>query len=284
LQSNQNAAIAAGTFAVGAAGLGAGTGMGAFSSKTYMSDDLVHPPSYPWKHQNILSSFDAGALRRGFQVYREVCASCHSIELIRWRELVGVAFTKEEALAMAKDTDVIDGPNDQGEMFERPGKLADVLPKPYANAEAGAAANNGALPPDLSLMAKARHNGLDYIFALLTGYCEPPEGKVMMEGLHYNPYFPGGGIAMPPPLGDEGVEYEDGTPATISQQARDVAQFLHWCAEPELDLRNKMAMQYLTVIAFTALSCGLFKRWKWASLKTRQISYVNPSPKLKSLS
>jgi ubiquinol-cytochrome c reductase cytochrome c1 subunit len=191
--------------------------------------------------------------------------------------LVGVTHTTEEVKNMAKDVDVLDGPNDEGEMFERPGKPYDVLPSPYPNKEAGRAANGGAYPPDLSLMVKARHSGHDYVFALLTGYCEPPAGKEMMPGLHYNPYFPGGAISMPPPLSDGGVEYEDGTVATISQQARDVAQFLSWTAEPESEERKKNACKYLTVLAFMALSVGYYKRWKWSPLKTRQIAYVKGS-------
>jgi ubiquinol-cytochrome c reductase cytochrome c1 subunit len=232
------------------------------------NEDVVHAPHYPWRHTGYFSSFDHAALRRGFQVYREVCASCHSLDLIRYRELIGVTHTTEEIKDMAKDVDVLDGPNMQGEMFERPGKPYDKIPRPYANKEAGRAANGGAYPPDLSLMVKARHNGVDYVFALLTGYCDPPAGKEMMPGLHYNPYFPGGAISMPPPLNDEGVEYEDGTVATISQQ------FLNWTSEPESEDRKKNACKYLTILSLMALSVGYYKRWKWSNLKTRQISYV----------
>jgi ubiquinol-cytochrome c reductase cytochrome c1 subunit len=238
------------------------------------NEDVVHAPHYPWRHTGYFSSFDHAALRRGFQVYREVCASCHSLDLIRYRELIGVTHTAEEIKDMSKDVDVLDGPNMQGEMFERPGKPYDKIPRPYANKEAGRAANGGAYPPDLSLMVKARHSGVDYVFALLTGYGDPPAGKEMMPGLHYNPYFPGGAISMPPPLNDEGVEYEDGTVATISQQARDVAQFLNWTAEPESEDRKKNACMYLVMLSLMALSVGLYKRFKWSNLKTRQISYV----------
>lgn len=237
-------------------------------------DDVVHPPHYPWRHQGYFSSFDHAALRRGFQVYRQVCASCHSLQYIRFRELVGVTHTTQEVKDMAQDVDVLDGPNDIGEMFERPGKPYDVMPSPYPNKETGRAANGGAYPPDLSLMVKARHNGADYVMALLTGYCEAPAGKEMMPGLYYNPYFPGGAISMPPPLQDAGVEYEDGTEATISQQARDIAQFLSWTAEPESEDRKKNACKYMVVLAFMALSAGYYKRWKWSPLKTRQIAYV----------
>lgn len=259
-----------------AAAATAATGFTA-ASVTFLSDDVVHPTSHPWDHAGLLASYDCGALRRGFQVYKEVCATCHSIEGIHYRELVGVTHTAEELAAMAEEVDFVDGPNDEGEMFERPGKLTDPIPKPYTNDEAGRAANGGALPPDLTLMVKARHAGADYLFSLLTGYCEPPAGKQIMAGLYYNPYFPGGAIAMPPPLNDAGVEYEDGTPATISQQAKDVTQFLHWCAEPEADERKKQAFQYLTVIAFTALVTGYYKRFKWSPLKTRSIGYLKPN-------
>jgi len=193
---------------------------------------------------------------------------------MRFREFVGVTHTKEESLAMAQETEVVDGPNREGDMFDRPGKLFDKLPRPYENKEQGRAANGGAYPPDLSLMAKARHSGHDYIFALLTGYVDKPAGKEMMEGSNYNPYFPGGAISMPPPLQDGGVEYEDGTPATISQQARDVSQFLCWTAEPEQDFRKKMGGHNVVLLGLVALATGLYKRHKWSILKTRMISYV----------
>jgi ubiquinol-cytochrome c reductase cytochrome c1 subunit len=242
-----------------------------------LEEDVVHAPEYPWDHTGLFKSFDCASLRRGFQVYRQVCATCHSIKGIHYRQLVGVTHTAEELLAMAEEADVEDGPNDEGEMFERPGKLSDPLPKPYVNDQAGRAANNGALPPDLTLMVKARHSGADYLFSLLTGYCEPPAGKNIMTGLYYNPYFPGGAIAMPPPLNDGGVEYEDGTPATISQQAKDVVQFLNWCAEPEADERKKFGFQYMTAVAFLALMSGYYKRVRFSPLKTRQISYLKTS-------
>jgi ubiquinol-cytochrome c reductase cytochrome c1 subunit len=239
-----------------------------------LSDDVVHPPSYPWTFMGYASNFDCGALRRGFQVYRQVCATCHSLQGIHYRELVGVTHTSEELVAMAAEAEFVDGPNDEGEMFERPGKLTDHLPSPYQNDEQGRAANGGALPPDLTLMVKARHHGQDYLFSLLTGYCEPPVGKPMMTGLYYNPYFPGGAIAMPPPLSDGGVEYEDGTVATISQQARDVVQFLNWTAEPEANVRKKNGLINIVIVGFSFLIAGYYKRHKWSPFKTRIIKYI----------
>jgi len=258
-----------------AAAVAAATTATAASAVTFLSDDVVHPLHLPWDHTGLMSAYDCASLRRGFQVYRQVCATCHSLERIHYRELVGVTHTTEELIEMSSEVDFVDGPNDEGEMFERPGKLTDPLPSPYSNEEAGRAANGGALPPDLSLMVKARHAGQDYLFSLLTGYCDAPAGKPMMPGLYYNPYFPGGAIAMPPPLNDGGVDYEDGTPATISQQAKDVVQFLNWASEPEADERKKSAAQYMLVIGFTAVMTGYYKRFKWSPYKTRSITYVN---------
>ena len=196
------------------------------------------------------------------------------MERICFRNLVGVTHTEEQAKRMAADIDVEDGPNDEGEMFERPGKLSDPLPKPYANEEAARAANNGAVPPDLSLIIKARHGGPDYLFALLTGYVDPPEGKELQEGLYYNPYFSGAAIAMEKQLNDGQIEYEDGTPATASQMAKDVAVFLAWASEPEHDDRKKMGFQWLVALGAATLLTGYYKRMRWSPLKTRKISYT----------
>lgn len=160
-------------------------------------------------------------------------------------------------------------------MFERPGKLSDKIPGPYKNEEQARASNGGAYPPDLSLMVKARHYGVDYIFSLLTGYCDAPAGKAMLPGLHYNPYFPGGAIAMAKQLVDGQVDYEDGTIATESQMAKDVGAFLAWSAEPEHDERKKMGMQWLTVLFIGILITGYYKRFRWATIKNRKISYTN---------
>jgi cytochrome c1 len=204
------------------------------------------------------------SLRRGFQVYREVCASCHSISRVPYRTLVGTIMTVDEAKALAEENEYDTEPNDQGEIEKRPGKLSDYMPAPYKNDEAARAANNGALPPDLSLMVKARHGGCDYIFSLLTGYPEePPAGAVVQEGLNFNPYFPGTGIAMARVLYDDLVEYEDGTPASTSQMAKDVVEFLNWTAEPEMDDRKKMGWKVLAVSSvLTALSIWV-KRYVW---------------------
>jgi len=208
------------------------------------------------------------------QVYKEVCATCHSVDRLYFRNLVEYgAWSEEEAKAMAEEVEVMDGPNDEGEMFERPGKLSDGIPGPYANDEAARAANNGALPPDLSLMVKARHGGVDYIFSLLNGYCDAPEGKTLLPGLYYNPYFPGGAIGMPAPLLDEAVTFADGTPATVSQMAKDVSIFLNWAAEPEHDERKKAGFRWILALSVAAIIAGFTKRFRWSHLKARKISY-----------
>ena len=231
----------------------------------------LHAPHHPWPHDGLFSSFDHASIRRGHMVYQQVCAACHSMDLLHYRDMVGVMYTEEEAKAMAAEIDVVDGPDDTGEMFERPGKLADKLPSPYPNEEGARFANGGAYPPDLSLITKARHDGQNYVYSLLTGYREPPEGVNIREGLHYNPYFPGGAIAMPKMLGDGGVEYEDGTPATESQQAKDVTTFLAWAAEPEHDDRKLMGAKWIFVLSLVLMQAIYFKRWKWAPLKSRKV-------------
>jgi len=246
------------------------------ASANTAGEDGLHPTQYPWSHQGIFDTFDHAAIRRGYQVYREVCSACHSLDRIAWRNLVGSSHTVDEVKAMAEEIEYTDGPNDEGEMFQRPGKLADYMPPPYANEEAARAGNAGALPPDLSLMVKARHGGADYVYALLTGYVDPPPGVQVAEGMNYNPYFPGGGIAMARVLFDGLVEYDDGTPATTSQMAKDVTTFLAWTAEPELDERKKMGMQAVIILStMTAISLYV-KRFKWSVVKTRKLFYNPP--------
>jgi len=242
------------------------------------AEEGLHATQYPWEHEKFVKTFDHGALRRGFQVYREVCASCHSLSRIPYRSLVGNIMTVDEAKALAEENEYDVEPNDEGDIEKRPGKLSDYVPSPYKNDEAGRAANNGALPPDLSLIVKGRHGGCNYIFSLLTGYPEePPAGAVVQSGLNFNPYFPGTGIAMARVLYDGLVEYDDGTPATTSQMAKDVVEFLNWAAEPEMDDRKKMGWKVMVIgTALFALSVWV-KRYKWSTIKTRKISYQAPA-------
>ena len=243
------------------------------SRVVHASDDALHPAQYPWPQRSMLGTYDHASIRRGFEVYKQVCATCHSMTRLAYRNLVGVSHTAAEAKALAEEVEVQDGPNDVGDMYMRPGKPADYFQPPYANENAARAANNGAYPPDLSLIAKARHGGEDYIFALLTGYREPPAGVEIRQGLHYNPYFPGGAIAMAQQLYDGMVDYSDGTPATASQMAKDVSAFLGWAAEPNQDDRKLMGLRAVALLSMLSLLTWYSKRAKWTYLKTRKVVY-----------
>lgn len=237
----------------------------------------LHPPAYGWSHNGPFDSFDHASIRRGYQVYREVCAACHSLDRVAWRTMVGVSHTNAEVRAMAEEFEYDDEPDDQGNPRKRPGKLADYIPGPYSNEQAARAANQGALPPDLSLIVKARHGGADYIFSLLTGYPDdPPAGVSLPPGSNYNPYFPGGAIAMGRVLFDDLVEYEDGTPATTSQMSKDVTTFLQWCAEPEHDERKRLGIKAVIVLSSLYLLSVWVKKFKWAAIKSRKFVYTPP--------
>ncbi|KAJ5542871.1 hypothetical protein N7535_005294 [Penicillium sp. DV-2018c] len=241
------------------------------------AEEGLHATHYPWVHERFNKTFDHAALRRGFQVYREVCASCHSLTRVPWRSFVGVMHTVDEMKAFAEEHEYDTEPNNEGNIEKRPGKLSDYIPAPYPNEEAARAANGGALPPDLSLIVKGRHGGCNYIFNLLTGYPdEPPAGASVAEGMNFNPYFPGTGIAMGRVLFDGVVEYEDGTPATTSQMAKDVVEFLNWAAEPEMDERKKMGAKAVVLLTGLFAVSVWVKRYKWAPLKTRKIVYSPP--------
>ncbi|XP_064640518.1 cytochrome c1, heme protein, mitochondrial-like [Lineus longissimus] len=262
--------------ALGALGVATAGGVGvvvSLNQAVHARDLMLHPPSFPWSHNGWFSALDHGSIRRGFQVYKQVCAACHSMDYLCYRNLVGVSHSEDEAKAEAEEVLVMDGPNEEGHMFERPGKLSDKFPKPYANDEAARSANNGALPPDLSYIALARHGGEDYIFSLLTGYCDPPEGVKMAEEQHYNPYFPGGAIGMAQALYNEIIEYDDGTPATQSQLAKDVTVFLKWAGEPEHDERKKLGLKCLMFFPILCALTYYMKRHKWSTLKTRKLAY-----------
>jgi ubiquinol-cytochrome c reductase cytochrome c1 subunit len=259
-----------GKFLVGGAVAATAGGLG-FALMEDEAEHGLHPAQYPWSHNGWFSSYDHAAIRRGHQVYQQVCAACHSVEQLHYRNLVGVAYTEEEAKEMAAETEVEDGPNEEGESFTRPGRLSDPLPRPYANEEAARYANGGAYPPDLSLITKARHDGQNYVFSLLLGYRDPPAGVNVREGLHYNPYFVGGAIAMPKMLADEGTEYDDDTPATESQQAKDVTTFLAWAAEPEHDERKLAGAKWMVVLTLVWGVAIYYKRWKWAPIKSRRV-------------
>ena len=230
--------------------------------------DAPVPEAQDWSWQGLFGTYDRAQLQRGFQVYKNVCAGCHSLRFIAFRNLEGIGFNEEQIKAIAAEYDIEDGPNDDGDMFTRPGIPADYFPSPFPNEKAAAASNGGAVPPDLSLMNKARVNGPDYVFGLLTGYEEEaPEGFDLADGKYYNHYSPGHQIAMAPPLYDEAVEYTDGTPMTLEQHARDVTAFLNWTAQPELEARKALGMKViLFLIVFTAMLYAV-KRKIWRDVE-----------------
>lgn len=245
----------------------------ALNESVNAGEPVVHPPKHPWSHNGTLSSLDHASIRRGYEVYKQVCAACHSMQFLRYRELINVSHTEEEARLEAEQIEVLDGPNEEGDMFKRPGKLFDSFPSPYENEEKARVANNGAYPPDLSLITLARHGGEDYVFSLLTGYCDAPAGMEIREGLYYNPYFLGGSIGMAQALYNEIIEYSDGTPATTSQLAKDVCTFLKWAAEPEHDKRKRMFIKATALLVLLTGATYYYKRLKWSPLKSRKIIF-----------
>jgi ubiquinol-cytochrome c reductase cytochrome c1 subunit len=228
--------------------------------------EAIPLPPVSFSFDGLFGTFDRGEAQRGLLVYKQVCAACHSMRHLSYRNLLEIGLTDQQVRAIAADVQVQDGPNDLGEMFERPGRPSDRFRRPFPNDQAARAANNGALPPDLSVIVKARVGGAAYIHALLTGYADPPEGFALGDGMNYNKYFPGHQIAMPNVLNPGQVEYADGTEATVEQMARDVSTFLAWAAEPELEQRRRMGIR---IILFLVVLGGLtyaVKRKVWADV------------------
>ncbi len=225
---------------------------------SHAEEDKLSPKQVSWAFEGVLGHFDRGAIQRGFKIYKEVCAACHGIKRVAFRNLQDIGFSAEEVKSLAASYTIKDGPNDEGEMFDRPGRPADYIPSPYVNDNAARASNNGALPPDLSLIIKAREDGANYVYSLLTGFEKPPAGFQVGENMYYNPYFAGGGkqLAMTPPLTTNNqVEYNDSTKATVDQMAKDVVNFLQWVAEPEMEQRKSLGLK---VIIFTAIFTFFF--------------------------
>lgn len=256
----------------------------------------VETPIAPqeWSFSGMTGHFDREQLRRGYEVYKNVCSACHGLRLMHYRNLSepgGPEFSEDHVLQIAAEAQVTDGPNDEGEMFTRPGKPADSFVSPFANAKAAAAANGGAVPPDLSIMAKARtveragpwyleplnwisdvatnyqEQGPDYIHALLTSYGDAPSTMTMAPGMYYNTAFPGHQVAMPPPLSDDLVPYPEGVPATTDNYSRDVSAFLMWTAEPKLEERKRMGLKVLIYLAVLAALLYLSKRLLWRNIE-----------------
>jgi len=241
-----------------------GTLLGAGTAAIAAGEDHITLPSVNFSFNGIFGTYDRASAQRGFQVYKEVCSACHSMRLLAYRNLRDLGLSEAEVRAIAETVQIMDGPNDEGQMFERPGRPSDRFRRPFANDAAARAANNGALPPDLSVITKAREGGASYIYALLTGYGDPPAGTTVMDGMNYNRYFPGHQIAMASPLNPDQVEFHDGTPGTVANMARDVTIFLQWAAEPELETRRAMGLRILLFLAVLGGLVYAVKRRIWA--------------------
>jgi len=282
-----------GALAVAAAVFGAGVAIAqeeAHDAAEPTHFPILHPKEEDWSFAGPFGTYDKGQLQRGLKVYKEVCSTCHSMHLVAFRTLGGeeggLGYTEEQVKAFAAEYTVQDGPNDDGEMFERPGIPSDHFPSPFPNPQAAAAANGGSAPPDFSLLAKARgvergfptfvfdiftqyaQGGPDYIHSLLTGYNqEPPAGMEIPEGTYYNPYFIAGkSLKMPPPLSDGQVEYTDGAPATVDQYSRDVTAFMMWAAEPHMEDRKKTGFRVVIFLVLFGTLVYLVKRRIWADV------------------
>ena len=224
------------------------------SLRPLQSAEMADPIKVDWSFKGLTGTFDRASLQRGFQVYKEVCASCHSMQYLSYRNLGepgGPEFSEQEVKAIAASFEIEDGPDSQGEMFTRPGKPSDKFKSPYPNVQAATAANGGAYPPDMSVLVKARKGGANYIYSVLVGYEDPPPGVTLDDGVYYNKYMYGNKIRMAAPLSDGLVEYSDGTNATVEQMSKDVTTFLMWSAEPHLEARHQMgfkAIVYLIIL------------------------------------
>lgn len=239
--------------------------LGAFVAVPALANEEIELPKVDFSFKGPFGTIDKAAAQRGYQVYKEVCANCHSMKQVYFRNLEGIGLSREQVKIIAASYDV-PTIGDDGQPTERKGLPSDRFKMPYPNERAARAAQNGALPPDQSVIVKAREGGADYIYALMTGYGEPPAGMKMGDGMNYNKYFPGHQIAMAAPLTEGRVEYTDGTKATVPQMAKDVATFLEFVAEPEMEQRKRMGIK---IVLFLAVMTGLtyvVKRQIWSDV------------------
>ena len=237
--------------------------------KPLFSAETIDPIKVNWSFKELTGKFDRASLQRGFQVYKEVCSSCHSMQYLSYRNLGepgGPEFTLEEVKAIAASVEIEDGPDSQGEMFTRPGKPSDKFKSPYPNVEASTVANGGAYPPDMSVLVKARPGGADYMYSVLMGYEEPPAGMKLDDGVYYNKYMIGQKIKMASPLLEGIVEYSDGTEATVDQMAKDVTTFLAWAAEPELEVRHKLGIKVIIYLLLLTILVYLSMKKIWSRI------------------
>tara|TARA_B100000686_G_scaffold275597_1_gene294209 strand:- start:70 stop:855 length:786 start_codon:yes stop_codon:yes gene_type:complete len=237
--------------------------------KPLYSAETIDPIKVNWSFKELTGKFDRASLQRGFQVYKEVCASCHSMQYLSYRNLGepgGPEFTQDEVKAIAASVEIEDGPDSQGEMFTRPGKPSDRFKSPYPNVEASTVANGGAYPPDMSVLVKARPGGANYMYSVLMGYEEPPAGMKLDDGVYYNKYMIGQKIKMASPLSDGIVEYSDGTEATMDQMAKDVTTFLAWAAEPELEERHRVGFKVIIYLILLTILVYLSMKKIWSRI------------------
>ena len=233
--------------------------------------DKVEYLKTDWSFKGLFGKFDRGSLQRGYQVYTEVCASCHSMKYLSYRNLSekgGPEFSVAEAKAIAASFEVTDGPNADGDMFQRPAKLSDKFVMPYENVKAAQAANGGAYPPDMSVLVKARGGGVDYIYSLLQGYEDAPAGVTLDDGVYYNKYMYGNKIKMSAPLSDGIVEYGDGTIASVDQMSKDVTTFLMWAAEPHLETRHRMGFKAIVYLIILTILVYLSMKKIWSRVES----------------
>lgn len=238
-----------------------------FASPAWAAEAEVKPMQREWTFDGILGKFDRQQLQRGFQVYKEVCAACHSLEYVAFRNLEAIGYSEDQVKVIASEYQIEDGPDENGDMFMRPARPSDYFPKPFANDQLARASNGGALPPDLSLMTKAREDGPNYVYSLMMGYVDPPQGFEIQPGMSYNTYFPGHQIAMPLQITDDRVIYADGTQASAAQISADITAFLHWAAEPKLEARHATGVRVLLYALLFTVLAYLLKRRLWARLE-----------------
>ena len=237
------------------------------------SEEKVKLLKIDWSFKGVTGKFDRASLQRGYQVYTEVCASCHSMNLVSYRNLGepgGPEFSVEQVKAIAANFEVEDGPNSDGEMFTRPGRPSDKFVSPYPNVQAATAANGGAYPPDMSVLVKARKGGSDYIYSVLMGYEDPPAGFELEDGVYYNKYMDGQKIKMSNPLSEGIVTYADGTQTSQAQMAKDVTTFLTWTAEPHLETRHKMGVKVIIFLTIFTLLVYLSMRRIWSRIDSEK--------------
>ncbi len=237
------------------------------SFNLYSAGAKIDIPKYDWSWKGFFGTYDRASAQRGLKVYREVCAGCHSMNYLSYRNLSELGFSEDHIKAIAAEYLILDGPNDEGEMYERDGIPSDQFANPYSNVKAARAANNGAYPPDLSLIVKARPKGADYIKSLLLGYVDPPQGITVPNGQHYNKYMSGNLIAMASPLSDGLVEYDDGSQSSMDQMTTDVTTFLAWAAEPNLEDRKRMGLKVILFLIVLFVLAYISKQQIWRNIK-----------------